>query len=96
MSKKTIDINSVAEAIERLNNAKTGDHVIVRAMSITVPTPSFDMAITNATMQLMLNNFENPDNKHKYDVTTLEEGQYEVVTVFHLRKVSKPDMPMLN
>ena len=89
--KKTPDINTVAEAVDRCVNTKAGDSIIVRAISLTVPSPSYDMAITNATMHLLLENFNRDKEKPgKYTMSMLDEGQYEVAVIFHLRKVGKP------
>ena len=97
IKKNSVDINSVDDALERLNNPKDGDQVIVRAMPLTVPSPSYDLAITNASMQLFIDNFTNdPDSISKYNLQLCPQGRYEVVAVFHMRKIEDLEQFFLN
>ena len=94
---KAPNINSIEDALLRVNNTQMGDQIIVRALTITVPSPAYDMAITNATMELLMANFKNdPNPAKKYDLTMCEAGLYEVVVMFHIRKVDKSEMSLLN
>ena len=96
MPKKSVDIHDVNDAVSRIVSPNNGDHIIVRALSIMVATPSFDMSITNATMQLLIDNFNDPNASKKYELDTLDDGRYEVVVVFHLRRVGDAEKPILN
>lgn len=98
MSKKrVVNVVNVHDALERLNNPHGGDQIIVRALPLLVPSPAFDMAITNASMQLLLDSFNNdPDANKKYQLTLCQDGVYEVVAVFHLRRVDDYEAPLFN
>jgi hypothetical protein len=97
MAKHNIDISNVEDAIARLNNPHDGDQIIVRAMPLAVPKPSYDAAIINASMQLLLNDFNNSsDPTQRYNLSLCDKGVYEVVAVFHVRRVADYDPPMMN
>ena len=94
---KPPNIKSVEDAVARLNNPQDGDQIIVRAMPLVVPTPSYDLAITNASMQLLLDNFnKDPNAAAKYELSMCPAGRYEVVAIFHLRKVGDIEVPLFN
>jgi hypothetical protein len=95
--KRKVDVKDIDDAIDRLTEPHAGDQIMVRALPITVPSPSYDIAIINASMQLLLNSFnDDPDVTKKHSFTLCEEGAYEVVAVFHLRRVGDYEAPLLN
>jgi hypothetical protein len=98
MSKRRkVDVKDINDALERLNSPHEGDQIIVRAMPLSVPSPSYDVAITNASMQLLIDSFNNdPNAAKKYSPTLCKDGVYEVVTVFHIRRIDDYEAPLLN
>ena len=97
MSKRNVEIKDMKDAMERLNVPREGDHIIVRALSLIVPEQAYDMALMNASMQLMLDNFaNNQDSVKKHQLSMCQSGEYEIVAVFHLRRVDAFVAPLLN
>ena len=88
MSKRPVDVHSVADAVERISEPIEGDKMIVRTMPLTVPTEAYDAAVVNAAMGLLLNEFyANPSAAAKLGTGMCDAGEYEIVLVCHIRRV---------
>jgi hypothetical protein len=80
-------INGIPDAIHRLCNPKQGDYTMVRAITINVPSESYDLAIVNAGMSLMVSKVHELTD---FEPTRVQSGQYELVCVFNVRRVDNP------
>jgi hypothetical protein len=97
MSKKPIKVYDIDDALARLNSPHEGDKIIVQALPLIVPTPSYALAITSATIQLLINEYENSNAATSNEgMSICKEGQYEVVVVFHVRRTGAIEYPVLN
>jgi hypothetical protein len=81
------NISGVQDAINRLCNPKHGDYTMVRAITINAPSESYDLAIVNAGMSLMVSKVHELVD---FEPTKVPSGQYELVCVFNVRRVDNP------
>lgn len=81
------NINSVGDAIARINASKPGDYAMTRVLTLNVPAESPAASIIGAAIKLMDANIDVSD-----DETKMTEGKYEIVTVFHVRRISHSDI----
>ena len=96
MSKKPLSVDSIDDALIRLNSPHEGDSIVVQALPIIVPIPSYNLAITNAAMQLLMHESYNDNSPVSSELTLCEKGQYEVIVIFHVRRVGAIEYPILN
>jgi hypothetical protein len=82
-------IKDIPDAIHRLCNPKVGDYTMVRAITMNVPTESYDLAIVNAGMSLMVSKVHELVD---FEPTKVQSGQYELVCVFNVRRVDNPSL----